>query len=459
MPRLKPCLALLILLLALGLGWTGPGAASPRPGGFSGLVEAPPAQSAAGFFDGRDLGLEGLGQSDKTSAGFPGGQTSTPSARAANVPLSYATDPRNLVRYLTFGISDGLTKAKTLHDWIVLNISYDVRAYFTRNLPPMDASSVFSRRSAVCAGYANLYAEFCRLAGLQCEVIVGVAKGYTFVSRGEMESHAWNAVGINNRWLLVDTTWDAGYVNTQGAFVRSYGSSYFFLDPSVFIHTHYPNDSRWQLLARPVSRSRFDNLALLYGSASTYGLTLLGPVTYRNTVNRQFTSRLRVTGATSLLANVTRTNGAQCNQYGLAQREGTAGQAMGRFPGAGDYLFYVFARRGGGQYSCVLIYRVHANSGSAPFPTTYSSFGTFNGYIYSPLEGQLPGGSRVHFRIRLDNVREVMVMAGSSRATLSPVGGNVYDGNVVMPRAGVCYVYALPNGASMYSGVVGYTIR
>jgi len=457
MSRLKPCLALLTLLLVLG--WAGDGVASPRPGGFNGLAEGPSYQSTAGFLNNADLEIEGLGQGAKTSAGYPGGGTSTPSARAANVPLSYATNPTNLVRYLTFGISDGLTKAKTLHDWIVLNISYDVRAYFTRNLPPMDASSVFARRSAVCAGYANLYAEFCRLAGLQCQVIIGVAKGYTFVSRGEMESHAWNAVGINNRWLLVDTTWDAGYVNTQGAFVRSYGSSYFFLAPSVFIYTHYPNDSRWQLLGQPVSRSRFDNLALLYGSASTYGLTLLNPVTYRNTVSRQFTANLRVTGATSLLATVNRTNGAYCNQYGLAQREGTAGQAMGHFPAAGDYLFYVFARRGGGQYSCVLIYRVHANSGSPPFPTTYTNFGTLNGYIYSPLDGQLAGGSRVHFRIRLDNVREVMVMAGSSRTTLTPVGGNIYDGYAVMPRAGVCYVYALPNGASMYSGVVGYTIR
>ena len=59
--------------------------------------------------------------------------------------------------------------------------------------------------------------------------IIGHSKGLGFnyedTISDENTDHEWNAVKINNKWCLIDTTWGAGSV-IEGAYVPSYDEYY-----------------------------------------------------------------------------------------------------------------------------------------------------------------------------------------------------------------------------------------
>ena len=90
------------------------------------------------------------------------------------------------------------------------------------------------------------------------------------------EGHAWNAVKLDDRWYLIDTTWDAGGVDAEG-FHKRYGTSYFLTPPEVFLSKHYPDEDRWQLL--PVARTpgEFLRMPPLRPQFFGYGLRLVSP--------------------------------------------------------------------------------------------------------------------------------------------------------------------------------------
>lgn len=56
-----------------------------------------------------------------------------------------------------------------------------------------------------------------RVAGVQCVTVPGYSKGFGYQTgqsfSGEFD-HAWNAVYLEGRWHLVDSTWGSGLVDT-----------------------------------------------------------------------------------------------------------------------------------------------------------------------------------------------------------------------------------------------------
>lgn len=84
-------------------------------------------------------------------------------------------------------------KVKTIHDYIIKNISYDI------TVKNNTAYEGLKNRATACQGYANLTYKMLTEAGMQCRVITGVADG---------EAHAWNIVQIGDLWYNLDCTWD-----------------------------------------------------------------------------------------------------------------------------------------------------------------------------------------------------------------------------------------------------------
>jgi transglutaminase/protease-like cytokinesis protein 3 len=64
--------------------------------------------------------------------------------------------------------------------------------------------------------------------------------------------HAWNAIKLNGNWRLIDTTWGTSNDDSQSEF-------YFDIKPQLLINTHYPENSKWQLLKKPLSLEEFNN--------------------------------------------------------------------------------------------------------------------------------------------------------------------------------------------------------
>ncbi len=100
-------------------------------------------------------------------------------------------------------------KEKTVHDYLVQNVSYSTDLYAS------DAHSIKGALldgSAVCEGYARAFKLLCDAVELPCILINGTATD----SNGNTEKHAWNIIRKNKTNYHVDVTWDCGIHTVSG---------------------------------------------------------------------------------------------------------------------------------------------------------------------------------------------------------------------------------------------------
>lgn len=88
---------------------------------------------------------------------------------------------------------DEYTKIKTVHDYIVKNISYD------NTLHNFSTYNAIIDKNVVCQGFASLTYRMLKELGVGVRYISGVSNGV---------NHGWNIVRVNNLWYNVDNTWD-----------------------------------------------------------------------------------------------------------------------------------------------------------------------------------------------------------------------------------------------------------
>lgn len=151
-----------------------------------------------------------------------------PNKNIYTVELLYGDDRKKLKNYaattnaaakeiLDSIITDDMNTADkiiAIHDYIVLNCSYDYESYISDNIPLESclAYGVLINGSAICQGYSAAFNLLCRKAGIPSIVVTGTAPN-------NPDSHAWNAVLVNDVIYYVDTTHDdpipdkAGRVN------------------------------------------------------------------------------------------------------------------------------------------------------------------------------------------------------------------------------------------------------
>lgn len=134
--------------------------------------------------------------------------------------------------------------------WIGKNIAYDYeflnkintqKNIYNEYLKKQDAYRVYEDRKGVCAGYANLYTWFMFEADIEVQKISGHIRDnenhYVELDSDDDFRHAWNAIKINNKWILVDTTWGSSNDPNQSEF-------YFDIKPEFAINTHYPENNK-----------------------------------------------------------------------------------------------------------------------------------------------------------------------------------------------------------------------
>jgi len=197
-------------------------------------------------------------------------------------------------------LDDPMERARAVHDYVADRIAYDGEAYVNKKYPPQDAATVMRTRKGVCAGYSQLFAALGKAAGLDAIYVVGDTRTQSGAISGE--GHAWNAVRIGQRWYLVDTTWDSGYLEGT-AFHKKFRSAYLFTPPEVFGHTHIPDDPRWQLRERPLSRGEFLRLPMLTPGFFADGLALVSPDRSQVDVQGEFLMSVRNPKKRHLLAS------------------------------------------------------------------------------------------------------------------------------------------------------------
>ena len=258
---------------------------------------------------------------------------------------------------------DQVQRIKAVHDYVADRIAYDGVAYTTRRFPPQTAEVVFQTRTGVCAGYAALFVAIGRAIGADVQYVVGQSR--TQGMRNDGSSHAWNAVTIEGRRYLVDTTWDSGSLD-GATFKKGYRTEYFLTPPEVFGLDHFPDDPRLQLRDAPISRGDFLRQPMLRPSFYAHGLELLSPTRSQITVQGEIAIELSNPRGRFALADFAEQAAAATGGGERPRCEVTNGPTARlrcRFPAPGSYAVRLFS--GPEQYgSYEYVGQIEVNSGS-----------------------------------------------------------------------------------------------
>ncbi len=131
--------------------------------------------------------------------------------------LEYEADTEMLIKYrneaesaadkavgaiITPEMSDR-EKIKAIHDYIILNCSYDYKNYVsgTISFDSRLAYGALCAKNAVCQGYTAAFNMLAKRAGIYSEVVTGNAPG-------NGDTHAWNKVTLDGKTYYLDVTHD-----------------------------------------------------------------------------------------------------------------------------------------------------------------------------------------------------------------------------------------------------------
>lgn len=106
---------------------------------------------------------------------------------------------------------DAYAKEKAIHDYVVLNVSYD------QSLTHYTAYDALYDRTATCQGFAMLTDRLLRAAGFKDIILSGTA-----VDSLGRAAHAWNEVKVDGNWYQLDTTWDDPIPFVKGRVLYDY---------------------------------------------------------------------------------------------------------------------------------------------------------------------------------------------------------------------------------------------
>jgi len=97
-------------------------------------------------------------------------------------------------------------KVKVIYDYITNNIKYDNKKASTVQkgyMPSID--STLKSQSGICYDYAVLAAAVLRSVDIPTKLLMGYKSDIK-------DYHAWNQVYLNDKWVNIDTTYDAVYI-------------------------------------------------------------------------------------------------------------------------------------------------------------------------------------------------------------------------------------------------------
>ena len=128
--------------------------------------------------------------------------------------------------------------AKAIHDYIILNASYNYDALrgseydygYAYSAAPLFVSRLGGR--FVCEGYSKSMKILCNAFGINCALVSGT--GMTSDSSGG--PHMWCYLQIGGKWYAVDATWDDGFSNTDGTSSPLY--TYFLVGSSTTVRNN-----------------------------------------------------------------------------------------------------------------------------------------------------------------------------------------------------------------------------
>ena len=209
-------------------------------------------------------------------------------------PKRTKTKLNGLISYLRKSTDEmnEFEKAYIIFYWLHENIEYDIAKKQTKNAAYIP-NDIYNSGKCICEGYSKLFQYIGQELGLKIVYINGYSPDEEY--NDAYTSHAWNALEVNQMNYLIDATWGSGSSN-NGKYKKDLNEFYFCTNPEYFIFTHFPEESKWQLLEKPIEneefqkRVRFNEIFFKYfkGSTDLYNNIIITKNEYKIRLYKRF---------------------------------------------------------------------------------------------------------------------------------------------------------------------------
>ncbi|KAH3714957.1 kyphoscoliosis peptidase-like isoform X1 [Dreissena polymorpha] len=374
---------------------------------------------------------------------------------ARKAPEELKTSAEALVQYMLSKTKDHRQLVRGFFVWIAENIEYDIEGLLgQRPRTPTDVSSVMKNGLSVCEGYASVMETLCSSAGREVKKLSGFSKGLRYstdkkITTSSATDHAWNAVRLDGKWFLLDSTWGAGYSDGR-KFIKAFNEFFFLTDPDKFVNDHFPymnhnmsESMKWQLLKNPISLEDFNNNVQLKSHAFLLNVTPVshkrGHIVMNDEIQLTFKSQ-----------NILRFSASLSHFDGNFIREMLNSTFVNSKSGVsfitvhpriiGKYRLDIFAqhRTDEGSLHQVAVYSIQCDSvkdTTFEFPKVFKSDYTDECQIIQPRSARLLANSEVVFKINAPHLNSISV----NDEMLQGKGG-IFRGTIKTHKEGVAYI-------------------
>jgi len=374
-----------------------------------------------------------------------------------------------LADFLLDGIRDPYEQVKLLHDWVALNLEYDIKALQRANIPAQTTKNVLSSGKAVCGGFAAVFTELCKAAQIPVREINGHARGFGFdISKKERfeSNHAWNAVQLEGVWYLIDATWDGGYSTPDYRYIQEYSTAFLFLEPQYLIHTHFPEKAVDQILTNPISFNEFSDLPNYRGEMFQAGIYPIEKYAkHLNVQNGVLKMRFGNRKGAEIIAVIRDKRGEELSGHALVENMNDETALTIHFPKKGFANLILFAREAGadGKYNNFAEFQVDVKASSHLKPMEmYQGYNTARFEVLHPVWQPLKHSETLTFRFQNTGVKKIMLLFDDSEKIWLdiPVQNGLWEYPLLIKGKKSLAIYIESGlGDNRYSGVVKYAIE
>ena len=217
--------------------------------------------------------------------------------------------------------------------------------------------------------------------------------------------------------------------------VQSYTTDWLFLKPEHFIYSHFPDDSKNQLIQTPLSNASFTSLPDFRPKLFEVTQNSFFPSSKINSVKSSIDIEYKLKQEYTLSFSSQVLGGAPIKNRIITEKQETITKTTIQFPSAGRYIITVFYGKEGSNQgqSCGQFIVDAAESSIIQYPTIYPVKSN-SAQLLSPKISPLVAGETVTFEVFCDDRSYVAVIIWRSFIQLENDGSGLFKGEVSIPK-------------------------
>ena len=331
--------------------------------------------------------------------------------------------------------------------WIINNIKYDHDGLKAKTVS-YDPPNIFLKKTTVCSGYSRLFRKLLLVMNYtesKIKNIQGYSKGAGYSSfKPPVSNHEWNAVEINGKWCLIDTTWDAGDTSEY----------YLCTPPRCFVRSHLPDEyynSSLQFLDTPISVDKFHELIETRDGYCNNNMEIIEDKAIQNICGR---GKVILKYNNDLDDDDNYLSIGSFNSYSYADnfitRKNKEFQIDVSVNKKGISAIYISLNNKN-------VGPIYFNCTKEPvekfyFPSTAYHYRYSDAQLITPLQRDLIKGQRYNFELKTEDFEILFVKQGQEKIMMTK-NGNIFKGENIYIHSNYTDIYGGENSLVSFTGI------